>query len=106
MFRDVADALTSDSEINVDGVPTASTNLRYIPEAPYHHYHPTVQTPTHTKPINEKREREAMSEQVQELAEHVQEFGKALRERLREALDKLPSVEEQLKKLRGLDKEK
>ena len=47
-----------------------------------------------------------MSEQVQELAEHVQEFGKALRERLREALDKLPSVEEQLKKLRGLDKEK
>lgn len=41
------------------------------------------------------------------MTEQVQEFGKALRERLREALDNLPSIEEQLKKLRNLtNKEK
>ena len=41
------------------------------------------------------------------MTEQVQEFGKSLKDRIREALDKLPSIEEQLKKLRSLaNKEK
>jgi hypothetical protein len=58
-----------------------------------------VQTPTHTKSINGDHAGQAMTEQVQET-------GKSLKDRIREALEKLPSIEEQLKKLRGLNKEK
>jgi len=40
------------------------------------------------------------------MTEQVQETGRSLKDRIREALEKLPSIEEQLKKLRGLNKEK
>jgi hypothetical protein len=40
------------------------------------------------------------------MTEQVQEAGKSLKDMIREALDKLPSIEEQLKKLRNLTNRK